>query len=229
MTSTSASTVPSQQPRAVKQAAVITHGKPQAIGSALARLANVARESGVELHLAADESEKHGLEPEAVEPADVDIAVVLGGDGTMLRALARYLGTGVPVIGVNFGRVGFLASIERNQLESGLARVFAGEYRVEDVPTLDVEVGDERRVAVNDLVIASAVVGRMIQLEWAVGGEGLGRLGVRRPRLRDSLRLDGLQLLERRPGARLGPRRDGDHLRGAALAERASARGPARR
>ena len=106
----------------------------------------------------------------------MDIAVVLGGDGTMLRGLARYLGTGVPVIGVNFGRVGFLASIERNELESGLARVFAGEYKVEDVPTLDVEVGDERRVAVNDLVVASGVVGRMIQLEWAVGGEGLGRL-----------------------------------------------------
>ena len=163
MTSTSASTVPSQQPKAVKRAAVITHGKPQAIGSAVARLANVAREAGVDLQ-------------DGPEAADVDIAVVLGGDGTMLRALARYLGTGVPVIGVNFGRVGFLASIKRNELEGGLARVFAGDYRVEEVPTLDVEVGDERRVAVNDLVIASAVVGRMIQLEWAVGGEGLGRL-----------------------------------------------------
>jgi NAD+ kinase len=176
MTSTSASTVPSQQPRAVKRAAVVTHGKPQAIGSALARLSNVARESGVELVFAAGESEKHGLGPDGAETSDVDIAVVLGGDGTMLRALARYLGTGVPVIGVNFGRVGFLASIERADLESGLARVFAGEYRLEDVPTLDVEVGDKRRVAVNDLVIASAVVGRMIQLEWAVGGAGLGRL-----------------------------------------------------
>jgi NAD+ kinase len=176
MTSTSASTVPSQQPKAVKRAAVMTHGKPQAIGSALARLANVAREAGVELQPTAEESEKHGLELGAGDETDVDIAVVLGGDGTMLRALARYLGTGVPVIGVNFGRVGFLASIKRGELESGLARVFAGEYRVEDVPTLDVEVGDERRVAVNDLVIASAVVGRMIHLEWAVGGEGLGRL-----------------------------------------------------
>ncbi len=175
MTSTSASTVPSQQPRAVKRAAVITHGKPQAIGSALARLATVAREAGVELQLAAEESEKHGLEP-ANGDADVDIAVVLGGDGTMLRALTRYLGTGVPVIGVNFGRVGFLASIERNDLESGIARVFEGGYRVEELPTLDVEVGDEQRVAVNDLVVASAVIGRMIQLEWAVGGEGLGRL-----------------------------------------------------
>ena len=163
MTSTRASTVQSQPPSAVRRAAVVTHGKPRAIGSALARLANVAREAGVELR-------------EGPDVADVDIVVVLGGDGTMLRALARYLGTGVPVIGVNFGRVGFLASIERTELESGLARVFAGEYRVEDLPTLDVEVGDERRVAVNDLVVASGVVGRMIQLEWAVGGEGLGRL-----------------------------------------------------
>lgn len=176
MTSTSASTVQSRhEPRGVKRAAVMTHGKPQAIGSALARLANVAREAGVELRMASEESDKHGLEAVGDE-LDVDVVVVLGGDGTMLRALARYLGTGIPVIGVNFGRVGFLASITPNALESGLARVFAGEYKVEEVPTLDVEVGEEKRVAVNDLVIASGVVGRMVQLEWAVGGEGLGRL-----------------------------------------------------
>jgi NAD+ kinase len=162
MTSTSASTEQSPASR-VARAAVVTHGKPQAIGSALARLANVAREAGVELQ-------------EGPDAADVDLVVVLGGDGTMLRALGRYLGTGIPVIGVNFGRVGFLASIERGELESGLARVFAGDYKVEELPTLDVEVGDERRVAVNDLVVASAVVGRMIQLDWAVGGEALGRL-----------------------------------------------------
>jgi len=175
MTSTSESTAQSHPSKAVKRAAVITHGKPQAIGSALARLANVARESGVELLVAAEEAEKHGLEAADGE-TDVDIAVVLGGDGTMLRALARYLETGIPVVGVNFGRVGFLASIGPNELETGVARVFAGDYRVEEVATLDVEVGDERRVAINDLVIASAVVGRMIQLEWAVGGERLGRL-----------------------------------------------------
>ncbi len=163
MTSTSASTEQLPPPSAVSRAAVVTHGKPQAIGSALARLANVAREAGVDLQ-------------DGPEAADVDLVVVLGGDGTMLRALGRYLGTGIPVVGVNFGRVGFLASIERGDLETGLARVFAGEYKVEELPTLDVEIGDERRVAVNDLVVASAVVGRMIQLEWAVGGEALGRL-----------------------------------------------------
>lgn len=178
MTSTTGSETlsPRPPPKAVKRAAVVTHGKPQTIGPALARLTTVAREAGVELRLGEEESAKHGLDHENGDSADVDIAVVLGGDGTMLRALGRYLGTGVPVIGVNFGRVGFLASLSRDELEEGLARVFAGEYRVEELPTLDVEVGKERRVAVNDLVVASAVVGRMIQLELAVGGEVLGRL-----------------------------------------------------
>ena len=116
----------------------------------------MAREAGVELRMGQEETQKHQLNPDD-GTADVDIAVVLGGDGTMLRALNRFLGTGVPVIGVNFGRVGFLASIPRDELEAGLARVFAGEYRVEELPTLEVEVGDEQRVAVNDLVVASGV------------------------------------------------------------------------
>jgi NAD+ kinase len=95
----------------------------------------------------------------------------------MLRALGRFLGTDVPVLGVNFGRVGFLSSIDRSEFESGLARVFAGDYRVVELPTLEVEVGEERRVAVNDLVVASGIVGRMIQLEWAINSEVLASLG----------------------------------------------------
>jgi NAD+ kinase len=164
-------------PKAVKRAAVVTHGKPQTIGPALARLTTVAREAGVELRMGEEEAAKHGLDPTDQNGTDIDIAVVLGGDGTMLRALARFLGTAVPVIGVNFGTVGFLSSITRDELEAGLARVFAGEYRIEELPTLEVEVGNETRVAVNDLVVASAVAGRMIRLEWAVAGEALGRLG----------------------------------------------------
>ena len=162
MTSTTGST--QQLANRVRRAVVLTHGTPQAIGSALARLATVAREAEVEL-----------VHDDAAD-VDVDLAIVLGGDGTMLRALTRFLGTGVAVIGVNFGRVGFLSSIPRGDLEPGLARAFAGEYSVVELPTLDVAVGDDRRVAVNDLVVASAVVGRMIQLEWAVGEETLGRL-----------------------------------------------------
>jgi NAD+ kinase len=177
MTSTTGSETPSApRPRTVTRAAVVTHGKAEAIGSALARLEAVARESAVELRLGEEDAARHGVESGTADLEDVDLALVLGGDGTMLRALARYLGTGVPVLGVNFGRVGFLSSIPREQIETGVARVFAGDYRVVELPTLEVHVGEERRVAVNDLVVSSAIVGRMIELEWAVGGDTLGRL-----------------------------------------------------
>jgi NAD+ kinase len=108
--------------------------------------------------------------------AGPDIAVVLGGDGTMLRALQRYLGAGVPVLGVNFGRVGFLTSVAGEALETGLRRVFAGEYVVSSLSTLEVEAGGEEAVAVNDVVAASATLGRMVELEWAIGGESLGQV-----------------------------------------------------
>jgi NAD+ kinase len=171
---TSTAGLPTPSARRVAGAAVITHGKPGQIGSGFARLQAVAQEHGVELVLSPDEAEKHGLEGSDAAAA-TDLAVVLGGDGTVLRALARFLGTGVPVIGVNFGRVGFLSSMGRRDLEEGLGRVFAGEYDVVDLPTLELEHPDGRTVAVNDVVVASAAIGRMIELELAVGGEELGR------------------------------------------------------
>ena len=172
MTSTAGSPTPSA--KRVARVAVVTHGKPGQIGSGFARLQAVAQEHGVELVLSSEEAEKHGLEGSDAATS-ADLAVVLGGDGTVLRALARFLGTGVPVIGVNFGRVGFLSSMGRRELEEGLGRVFAGEYEVVELPTLELEHPDGRTVAVNDVVVTSAGLGRMIELELAVGGEELGR------------------------------------------------------
>jgi NAD+ kinase len=174
MTSTAGSTTPPRS-RPVARAAVVTHGQAEQIGPALARLSSVAREAGVDLLIPPDEAAKHGLSRAEGDPTDADLAIVLGGDGTMLRALARFLGTGVPVLGVNFGRVGFLSSVPRAQLETGLARAFAGDYDVIELPTLEVEAGGERWVAVNDLVVTSATLGRMVELDWCVGGEELGR------------------------------------------------------
>jgi len=88
--------------------------------------------------------------------------------------LQRFLGTDVPVVGVNFGRVGFLASIQQNELESGLARVFSGDFRVVQLPTLEVEVDGRRGAAINDVVVLSAIRGRMVEVGWSVGGEDLG-------------------------------------------------------
>src|ERR1043166_8366052 len=124
------------QPPEVRRAAVVTHGKPEAIGAALEQLQRLAEERGVELLFPEEEREKHDLDSDVGAVAGADLAVVLGGDGTMLRALRRFLGTGVPVIGVNFGRVGFLAGVEGDELEEGLGRAFVGDYRVVELPVL---------------------------------------------------------------------------------------------
>ena len=160
----------------VKRVAVITHGKPETSGEALERLQALAQARGVELLLADDELEKHGIGSDDGDPTTADLAVVLGGDGTMLRALKRFVGTGVPVIGVNLGRVGFLASVGRDEVEEGLGRVFSGEYEAVELPALEVEGGSGRWTAVNDVVVTSSTIGRMIELAWAIGGEDLGQL-----------------------------------------------------
>jgi NAD+ kinase len=159
---------------AVRRAAVVTHGKRETIGPALTRLARVASECGVELLLGRDDADKHGVDAGEDELESADVAVVLGGDGTMLRALQRFLGTSVPAIGVNFGSVGFLTSIKPEALERDVPRVFAGEYGVIELPTLDARAGGQRGAGVNDVVITSSVLGRMVMLEWSVGGENLG-------------------------------------------------------
>jgi NAD+ kinase len=160
MTSTSGSTTPSA--KAVRRAAVIARDRPSRVRGAAGRLEAVAQAAGVELV--------------GEETDSADLAVVLGGDGTMLRALQRFLGTGVPVFGVNFGRVGFLASVDKDDLEDGLRRAFAGDFRVVELTTLEVEVDGTVRPAVNDVVALSATRGRMVELGWAVGGEDLGEV-----------------------------------------------------
>jgi NAD+ kinase len=154
------STSKSPQPSKPETVAVVAHGRID-VGPAVERVRKVATESGATV---------------VDEPADADLTVAVGGDGTILRTLARLLGSDVPVIGVNFGRVGFLASIAPEALERDLARAFAGEFRVLELPTLDVTLDGETYVAVNDVVTTSATLGRMIELTYSVGGEDLGTI-----------------------------------------------------
>ena len=143
----------------MNSAAVITHGQPRLIEPAVERVRALAARIGVE------------LVSDDVEP---DIAIVLGGDGTMLRALTRFLGKGVPVLGVNFGRVGFLTAVAPDSLERDLERVFSGDYQVVELPTIEVTLGGVTRRAVNDAVMTSGTIGRIIELGYAIGDEDLG-------------------------------------------------------
>jgi NAD+ kinase len=151
--------------KAVQRAALVLHGRRDTVADAVPRVRELAEQSGVEL-----------IEDSGNGVPDADIALVLGGDGTMLRTLGRFLGTGIPVAGVNFGAVGFLTSIPRNHLEDGLKRLFLGEYDLLDLPTLEATAGDADARAVNDIVASSSTLGRMVQLAWSVGGEDLGEL-----------------------------------------------------
>jgi NAD+ kinase len=92
----------------------------------------------------------------------------------MLRALARFLGTGVPVIGVNYGRVGFLTAIAAEEQDAALTRVFAGDYRTVELATLEVTVDGTTKVAINDVVVVGGTLGRMIEVGYSIGGEDLG-------------------------------------------------------
>src|SRR5690348_5759426 len=155
MTSTSGSP---QQSQRISRAAIVTHGRVD-VHEAEERVRALAQRLGVEI---------------VDEPRDADITVALGGDGTILRTLAYLLGSGVAVIGVNFGRVGFLATIPPDELEPGLERIFAGEYRVLELPTLELQLNGDKHVAVNDVVVTSSTLGRMVELSWSIGGEELG-------------------------------------------------------
>jgi NAD+ kinase len=170
MSSRTGSTTPRLE---IRRIAVVTHGRAETIDGALGRLRAVAEARGIEVLLPPDEAAKHG-EGGAADVATADLAVVLGGDGTMLRALRRFLGTGVPVLGVNFGRVGFLATVRADALEPGLERAFDGDIVTVELPALEASAGGERWPAVNDVVVTSSTIGRMVELEWTIGGEDLG-------------------------------------------------------
>jgi NAD+ kinase len=110
-------------------------------------------------------------------PDDLDLVFVLGGDGTLLRAADSIGPDGPPLLGVNFGHLGFLSELERADLESGLARVLEG-FTIEERMMLEGEIvsgGERTRVrALNDVIVAKVSIGRAIRVAVSVGGEPFG-------------------------------------------------------
>src|SRR5262249_18361794 len=111
-------------------------------------------------------------------PGSLDLAVSLGGDGTMLRTVDLVSPEGVPVLGVNLGRLGYLAAVEPDDLRDALRRFLVGDYQVESRLTLDVSVTDDadgahtvlHRSALNDLVAQRPAGGHTVRMEVSVNG-----------------------------------------------------------
>lgn len=90
--------------------------------------------------------------------------------------MRQYAGTEVPVFGVNFGTIGFLAAVERAQLEEGLRQAFAGEYEVLRLPGLEVSSAGASGVALNDVTFSRRPHGRVAELSYRIAGEEVGNV-----------------------------------------------------
>ncbi len=166
---------------------MLTHRRTEDTTPALRRLAEQAAAAGVTLRLDEEETRKHGLESapglEVNAPIknDVELCVVLGGDGTILRALQRYAGTHVPVFAFNFGEIGFLATVEPQDLDDGIRRALDGAFELLRLPAIVLDDARGGSAAINDVAIHRKVGERVAELAYALDGEEVG-----------SVRCDGL-------------------------------------
>jgi NAD+ kinase len=169
----------------VREITVLTHRHPQDTTPALRRLIEEAAAAGVTLRLDEEETRKHGIEGgpgvEVNAPLkdEVELCIVLGGDGTILRALQRYAGTGVPVFAINFGEIGFLATIEPAELEQGMKHALEGDFELLRLPAIVLDA--PTRMAMNDVAIHRRVGERVAEIAYGLDGEVVG-----------SVRCDGL-------------------------------------
>lgn len=110
----------------------------------------------------------------------IDLAVVVGGDGTMLhvaRGLASYA---LPMIGINLGRLGFLTDLSADRMHEGLDELLRGEFTVEERIMLQVQISNGRdnlneSIALNDVTLSKGNTGRMIEFDTHVNSEPVGR------------------------------------------------------
>src|ERR1039458_1419814 len=139
----------------MREITVFTHRRPDDTKTALELLVAHAAQAGVTLLVDEEETRKHSLKEGAglavnVEVKDdVELCVVLGGDGTILRALQHYAGTGVPVFAINFGEIGFLATVEPQDIEDGIDRALSGDFELLRLPGIVLDLAAGRQTAIN--------------------------------------------------------------------------------
>ena len=159
---------------------VLPHtGREESKRAAVEAISSLQAAGAVPVLMPGDLEELHATDPVidacAVLGRDVsldriELAVVLGGDGTILRAAEAVRATDVPLIGVNLGHVGFLAEVEREDLDEVVRRAIARDYEVEERMTIDVAVLDPhgqetyRTWALNEATVEKSTPGKMVEV-----------------------------------------------------------------
>jgi NAD+ kinase len=163
-------------------ATVLTHRRATETSAAVRTLIGCARRAGVTLRFDAGETRKHDLRPgaglmvDAPLSHDVDLAVVMGGDGTILTALREYAGTGVPVFAVNYGEIGFLATLDPDGLAQGFELAFGGDFETLPLPGIRIGRPEGTWMALNDISVHRKHGLRVADLAYALAGEEVGRV-----------------------------------------------------
>jgi NAD+ kinase len=124
---------------------------------------------------------KRGCEVLEGGDTQADLAIVIGGDGTMLTAARDLVRQRVPLVGINQGRLGFMTDIGQHDLQSGIGAILDGRYVVEERTLLDAEVERAgktalRTIALNEAVIGKGSQGRLIEFELKIDDEFVYRL-----------------------------------------------------
>jgi NAD+ kinase len=166
---------------------LVTHLGRDTARETAAEVAAELAGTGVRLRVLADEAQDLALADVDVVPPEraadgAELVLVLGGDGTLLRAAEYARPFGTPLLGVNLGHVGFLAESEPAVLDQTLQHVLAGAYTVDERLTLDVDVRVEGESvyagwALNEVSVEKAARERMIELVAEIDGHPLSRYG----------------------------------------------------
>lgn len=133
-------------------------------------------ERGHDVRIPADDAEALDLSdlacPDERLCDDLGLAVSLGGDGTMLRTVELVAPAGVPILGINVGRLGYLPECEPDDLEGALERFFAGDYLTEERMTLDVRSDGKFAplTALNEAWLEKTVPGHTVHMRLAIAG-----------------------------------------------------------
>ena len=163
-----------------KRVTLFTHEYPKQTHDCVERLLVDARGRGIEVLVPAAEVEKHSIEEQegvhlGAEVSDAtDLAVVLGGDGSILTALRAYAGRGVPVFGFNFGAIGFLATLEPHRIDEALAIAFEGRFELLALPGIAVAVDGDEHWGVNDVSVHRRPARRVAELGYSITDDTLG-------------------------------------------------------